>query len=161
MPEECKAITDAGFLLQIDDPDLADAWQIQGDMSVPEYRKFAELRIEALNYALRGIPEESVRFHMCWGSYHGPHKYDIPLRDIVDLVLKVKAVGYSIEASNPRHEHEWRGLEEGLPPGGEGVFSPGGGGGPGFLPTPPPGVEALLKQSYIVGPAGGFPLAGP
>ena len=101
MHEEYKAITDAGFLLQIDDPDLADAWQIQGDMSVPEYRKFAELRIEALNYALRDIPEESVRFHMCWGSYHGPHKYDIPLKDIVDLVLKVKAVGYSIEASNP------------------------------------------------------------
>ena len=112
MHEEYKAITDAGFLLQIDDPDLADAWQIHPEMSVPEYRKFAELRIEALNYALRDIPEESVRFHMCWGSYHGPHIYDIPLKDIVDLILKVKAQAYSIEASNPRHDHEWGVFED-------------------------------------------------
>lgn len=93
MHEEYKAITEAGFLLQIDDPDLADAWQIHPEMSVPEYRQFAALRIEALNYGLRDIPEESVRFHMCWGSYHGPHLYDIALKDIVDLILKVKAAG--------------------------------------------------------------------
>src|SRR5262245_49619150 len=83
MHEEYKAITDAEFLLQIDDPDLADAWQIQGDMSVPEYRKFAELRIEALNYALRDIPEESVRFHMCWGMSACPRKSDLPPGAIV------------------------------------------------------------------------------
>ncbi len=108
MHEEYKAIVDAGFILQIDDPDLADAWQINSHMNVAEYRKFAELRIDALNHALRNLPSERVRFHMCWGSYHGPHKYDIPLRDIVDLILKVPAEVYSIEASNPRHEHEWR-----------------------------------------------------
>jgi 5-methyltetrahydropteroyltriglutamate--homocysteine methyltransferase len=112
MREEYDAIVKAGFLLQIDNPDLPDAWQIYPDMSVGEYRKYAELRVDALNHALRDIPPERVRFHTCWGSYHGPHKYDIPLRDIVDLILKVRANTYSIEASNPRHEHEWRVWEE-------------------------------------------------
>ena len=105
--EEYKAIVDAGFLLQIDDPDLPDGYGMFPDMSVAEYRKFAELRIDALNHAIGDIPEEKVRFHMCWGSYKGPHKYDIPLKDVADLVLKVKAAAYSIEASNPAHEHEW------------------------------------------------------
>jgi 5-methyltetrahydropteroyltriglutamate--homocysteine methyltransferase len=151
MHEEYKAITDAGFLLQIDDPDLADAWQIHGEMSVPEYRKFAELRIEALNYALRDIPEESVRFHMCWGSYHGPHKYDIPLRDIVDLVLKVKAVGYSIEASNPRHEHEWRVWEDVKLPEGK-VLIPGVvGHATDFIEHPELVAERLIKYAHLVG----------
>jgi 5-methyltetrahydropteroyltriglutamate--homocysteine methyltransferase len=151
MHEEYKAITDAGFLLQIDDPDLADAWQIHGEMSVPEYRKFAELRIEALNYALRDIPEESVRFHMCWGSYHGPHKYDISLRDIVDLVLKVKAVGYSIEASNPRHEHEWRVWEDVKLPEGK-VLIPGVvGHATDFVEHPELVAERLIKYANLVG----------
>ena len=104
---EYKAIVDAGFLLQIDDPDLPDAWQIHPEMDVPQYRKFAQIRVEALNYALRDIPEESIRFHTCWGSYHGPHMFDIDLADIADIILNVKAAGYSIEASNPRHDHEW------------------------------------------------------
>jgi 5-methyltetrahydropteroyltriglutamate--homocysteine methyltransferase len=108
MHEEYKAITDAGFILQIDDPDLPDAWQIYPELTVPQYRAYAQVRIEALNHALRGIPPELIRLHVCWGSYHGPHKFDIPLRDIVDLVLSVPAQAYSIEASNPRHEHEWR-----------------------------------------------------
>ena len=112
MHEEYKAIVDAGFLLQIDDPDLPDGWQFMSQMSVPEYRRYAELRVDALNHGLRDIPPERVRFHTCWGSYHGPHKYDIPLRDIVDIILKVNANTYSIEASNPRHEHEWRVWEE-------------------------------------------------
>jgi 5-methyltetrahydropteroyltriglutamate--homocysteine methyltransferase len=107
MHDEYKAITDAGFLLQIDDPDLADAWQLHTEMDVPAYRRFAEMRLDALNHALRDIPREQSRFHMCWGSYHGPHKFDIPLADIVDLILKVKASSYSIEASNPAHLHEW------------------------------------------------------
>lgn len=124
MREEYKAIVDAGFLLQIDNPDLPDAWQINADMSVAEYRKYAEMRVDALNHALRDIPPESVRFHTCWGSYHGPHKYDIPLRDIVDLVLKVRANTYSIEASNARHEHEWRVWEEVKLPDGK-VLVPG------------------------------------
>ena len=108
MNHEYRAITDAGFLLQIDDPDLADAWQIHREMDVAQYRAFARLRVEAINVALRGVPRESVRLHVCWGSIHGPHKNDIPLRDIADLILKVNAGVYSIEASNPRHEHEWQ-----------------------------------------------------
>jgi 5-methyltetrahydropteroyltriglutamate--homocysteine methyltransferase len=112
MHEEYKAIVDAGFLLQIDDPDLPDGWQFMSHMTVAEYREYAELRVEALNHGLRDIPSEQVRFHTCWGSYHGPHKYDIPLKDIIDLILKVRANTISIEAANPRHEHEWRVWEE-------------------------------------------------
>ncbi|HWO41788.1 MAG TPA: cobalamin-independent methionine synthase II family protein [Candidatus Eisenbacteria bacterium] len=112
MREEYTGIVDAGFVLQIDDPDLPDGWQFNAHMTVPEYRKYAELRVDVLNYGLRDIPPERIRFHTCWGSYHGPHKYDIPLRDIVDLILKVRAGAYSIEASNPRHEHEWRVWQE-------------------------------------------------
>jgi 5-methyltetrahydropteroyltriglutamate--homocysteine methyltransferase len=106
--EEYKAITDAGFLLQIDDPDLPDGWQMFPDMTVAQYRKYASLRVEALNHALRGIPQEKVRLHICWGSNHGPHKNDIAFEHIVDLMMKVKASCYSFEFSNPRHEHEWR-----------------------------------------------------
>jgi 5-methyltetrahydropteroyltriglutamate--homocysteine methyltransferase len=108
MHEEYQAIVDGGFILQIDDPDLPDAWQMFPQMSVDDYRRYAEVRIDALNHALRDLPLDRVRLHVCWGSYHGPHKYDIPLRDIVDLVFKVRASAYSIEASNPRHEHEWQ-----------------------------------------------------
>ena len=108
MREEYQAIIDAGFVLQIDDPDLADAWQMHPEMSVADYRKYQEMRIDALNHGLKDLPVDRIRFHMCWGSYHGPHKYDIPLKDIADLILKVRAGAYSIEASNPRHDHEWR-----------------------------------------------------
>jgi 5-methyltetrahydropteroyltriglutamate--homocysteine methyltransferase len=110
--EEYEAIVGAGFLLQIDDPGLADGWQMRPDLGVAEYRKLAGLQVEALNHALRGIPPERVRYHMCWGSYHGPHKHDLPLRDIVDLILAVRAGAYSLEAANPRHEHEWQVWED-------------------------------------------------
>jgi 5-methyltetrahydropteroyltriglutamate--homocysteine methyltransferase len=108
MHEEYALITGAGLNLQIDDPDLPDGWQMFPEMSVADYRKYAEVRVEALNHALRGIPEEQIRLHVCWGSGHGPHKNDIPLADIVDIILKVNAQVYSIEAANPRHDHEWR-----------------------------------------------------
>jgi len=107
MHEEYKMITDAGILLQIDDPDLPDGWQMYPDMTVEGYRAYAELRVEALNHALGDVPPDMVRLHVCWGSGHGPHKNDIPLRHIVDLVLKVHAGCYSVEAANARHEHEW------------------------------------------------------
>jgi 5-methyltetrahydropteroyltriglutamate--homocysteine methyltransferase len=107
MHEEYKAIADAGVIVQIDDPDLPDAWQIHTEMDLDAYRRFAKVRIDALNHALDGIPEELVRFHCCWGSYHGPHKNDIPLEAIVDLMLEVNAGCYSVEAGNPVHEHEW------------------------------------------------------
>ncbi len=151
MREEYKAIVDAGFILQIDDPDLADGWQINSHMSVPDYRKFAELRIDALNHALRDIPEKRVRFHMCWGSYHGPHKYDIPLRDIVDIILKVRAEAYSIEASNPCHEHEWRVWEEVKLPAGK-VLVPGVAGHfSDFIEHPELIAERLVKYAKLVG----------
>lgn len=108
MHEEYRAITDAGIIVQIDDPDLPDGWQVHPEMDVPTYRAYAALRVEALNHALRDLPVELVRFHICWGSQHGPHKDDIALRDLIDLVLSVKAQCYSIEGANPTHEHEWR-----------------------------------------------------
>ncbi len=89
MREEYRAITEAGLLLQLDDPDLPDGWQMFPEMSITEYRAYAERRVEALNQALRGIPRDRVRLHVCWGSGHGPHAADIELEHIVDLVLKV------------------------------------------------------------------------
>jgi len=109
MHEEYKAVIDAGFVLQLDDPGLPDTWDaIIPEPSIAEYRKFAQMRIEALNHGLRGLPEDRIRYHICWGSWHGPHTNDIPLEDIVDLMLMVNAGCYSLEAANARHEHEWR-----------------------------------------------------
>lgn len=106
---EYRGVVDAGFILQVDDPGLPDAWPtFIPEPSIEEYRRYAQIRIEALNYALEGIPEEKVRYHICWGSQHGPHVNDIPLKHIVDLMLKVRAQAYSIEAANARHEHEWK-----------------------------------------------------
>jgi 5-methyltetrahydropteroyltriglutamate--homocysteine methyltransferase len=151
MHDEYKAIVDAGFILQIDDPDLADAWQINASMSVAEYRKYAEMRIDALNHGLRDLPLDRVRFHMCWGSYHGPHKYDIPLRDIVDLILKVRAGAYSIEASNPCHEHEWRVWEEVKFPDGK-IFIPGVVGHySDFIEHPQAIADRLVRFANILG----------
>jgi 5-methyltetrahydropteroyltriglutamate--homocysteine methyltransferase len=108
--EEYKAIVDAGFILQIDDPALVDIydWWFSLNDDLAGYRKWAEFQVEAVNHALQGIPEDRVRFHICWGSWHGPHNGDVPLKDVVDLLLKVKAQGYSVEAGNVRHEHEWK-----------------------------------------------------
>jgi len=109
MREEYKAIVDAGIILQIDDPSLPDNWDmINPEPPLAEFKKFEAVRIEALNHALRGLPADRIRFHICWGSWHGPHTTDVPLQDIVDLVLKVNAGAYSVEAGNVRHEHEWR-----------------------------------------------------
>jgi 5-methyltetrahydropteroyltriglutamate--homocysteine methyltransferase len=107
---EYAAIVDAGFLLQVDDAVLLheyDSILSQGG-SVEDYRRWAGLRVDALNHALAGIPEERVRYHVCFGSWHGPHAFDPPLADVIDLVLAVKARYYLIEQANPRHEHEWR-----------------------------------------------------
>jgi 5-methyltetrahydropteroyltriglutamate--homocysteine methyltransferase len=117
MNEEYRAIVDAGFLLQIDDPDLPDGWNCLPDITLPDYLNYAALRVDALNHALRGIPREKVRLHVCWGSFHGPHHDDIPLKEIIGLIFRVNAGSYSIEASNPCHEHEWHVFEEvKLPP---------------------------------------------
>jgi len=151
MAEEYRAITDAGFVLQIDDPDLADAWQMYPQMSTTEYRKYQELRIEALNHGLKGLPEDRIRFHMCWGSYHGPHKYDISLKDIVDLILKVRAGCYSIEASNPCHEHEWRVWEDVKLPDGKSLMPGVIGHYSDFIEHPRAIADRLIRYAKIVG----------
>ena len=151
MHQEYKTIVDAGFLLQIDDPDLPDGWQFMSNMTVPEYRQYAELRIDALNHGLHDIPPDRVRFHTCWGSYHGPHKYDIPLHDIIDLILKVKANTVSIEAANPRHEHEWREWEEVKLPSGK-VLVPGVVGHATDIVEHPQAIaDRLVRYAKIIG----------
>ena len=107
--EEYKAIVDAGLYVQVDDAFLPYMYDVAfGGQDLAKFREWAALRIEALNHALRGLPEEKIRYHICWGSFNTPHVSDVPLKDIVDLVLKVKAGAYCIEMGNPRHEHEWR-----------------------------------------------------
>jgi 5-methyltetrahydropteroyltriglutamate--homocysteine methyltransferase len=109
MAVEYRAIVDAGFVLQLDDPGLPDTWDmLDPHPTLAEYKRYAMLRVEALNQALDGIPEDRVRYHICWGSWHGPHTTDLPLRDIVDVMLKVKAQAFSVEAGNVRHEHEYK-----------------------------------------------------
>ena len=105
---EYQAIHAAGFLVQVDDAVLANMYDHLVRQSPARYREWAQLRVDALNHALRDIPEDRVRYHVCFGSWHLPHISDAPLEDIVDLILQVKAGAYSIEAANPRHEHEWR-----------------------------------------------------
>jgi 5-methyltetrahydropteroyltriglutamate--homocysteine methyltransferase len=108
MSTEYHLIADAGFLVQVDDAWLAALWDRIGiGMGLDAFRRYCELRVEVLNHALQGIPQERVRYHLCWGSWHGPHKYDLPLKDIVDVLLKINAGAYLIEAANPRHEHEY------------------------------------------------------
>jgi 5-methyltetrahydropteroyltriglutamate--homocysteine methyltransferase len=107
--EEYRAIVDGGLVLQIDDPSIAENYdQITPEPSVEDYQRFTRIRVDALNHALEGIPPERVRFHVCWGSWHGPHTTDIEFEHIVDLVLSINAGAYTFEAANARHEHEWR-----------------------------------------------------
>jgi 5-methyltetrahydropteroyltriglutamate--homocysteine methyltransferase len=108
--EEYLQVVDAGFILQVDDafiPYNYDRMMLQG-VSMEDYRRHCEMRIDAANHALRGIPEDRIRYHICWGSWAGPHTSDVPLAQIVDLVLRVRAQAYSVEAANPRHEYEWK-----------------------------------------------------
>ena len=105
---EYQAIHAAGFLVQVDDAMLANMYDHLVRQGPARYRDWAQLRVDALNHALRGIPEDRVRYHVCFGSWHLPHISDAPLEDIVGLILQVNAGAYSIEAANPRHEHEWR-----------------------------------------------------
>lgn len=119
MKVEYDAIHRAGFLLQVDCPDLAMGRHIQfTDASLADFRKNAELHVEALNLALADIPPERIRLHLCWGNYEGPHHLDVPLHDIIDIVLRARPAALSFEAANPRHAHEWKVFREvALPPG--------------------------------------------
>jgi 5-methyltetrahydropteroyltriglutamate--homocysteine methyltransferase len=119
MRHEYETVVKAGFVLQIDCPDLAMGRHIQfAGLSLAEFRKQAALNIEALNHALANVPSDRVRLHVCWGNYEGPHHCDVPLADIIDIVFRAKADGISFEAANPRHAHEWAIFETvKLPPG--------------------------------------------
>lgn len=123
MREEYKAIIDAGLTVQLDDPSLAESWdQINPEPSLEDYLKFIQLRVEATNWALRDLPQEQIRLHVCWGSWHGPHTTDIPFADIIDSVLQIDAGAYSFEAANVRHEHEWRIWEDTKLPAGKSII---------------------------------------
>lgn len=124
MREEYRAIIDAGFMLQVDDPIIVNVYEwrysMNGDTAL--FRKWAGSHIELVNHALAGLPEEKIRYHMCWGSWKGPHSTDLPLRNVIDLILKVKASQYSVEAANPQHEHEWKVWKEAKLPRGKAVI---------------------------------------
>ena len=110
MREEYRAITDAGLNVQIDDPILVNVYEMKYSMSrdMSGFRKWAEGHIDLVNHTLEGIPKEQVRYHLCWGSWLGPHSTDLPLCEVIDLVLRVNASQFSVEAANPQHEHEWK-----------------------------------------------------
>lgn len=122
--QEYLEIYNAGFLLQVDDAVLANMFDHFVQQSPARYREWAQLRVDALNHALRGIPEDRIRYHICFGSWHVPHLADAELSDIVDLIVQVPAGAYSIEAANPRHEHEWRVWQGGRLPKGR-ILIPG------------------------------------
>jgi 5-methyltetrahydropteroyltriglutamate--homocysteine methyltransferase len=109
MRHEYRTIADAGITLQVDCPDLGMGRHIQhADLSLAEWRKKAELHVEALNHALSDIPPDRLRMHLCWGNYEGPHHCDVPLADVIDIVFKARPAAIALEAANPRHAHEWQ-----------------------------------------------------
>ncbi|MGA2815038.1 MAG: cobalamin-independent methionine synthase II family protein [Xanthobacteraceae bacterium] len=109
MHEEYKAIIDAGLTVQLDDPAIGENWDQQKiEPSVEGYRRYTKMCIDALNHSIKGLPANKIRFHLCWGSWHGPHSTDIPMKHLVDLMLAVNCDYYSFEAANARHEHEWK-----------------------------------------------------
>ena len=125
MKHEYETVAAAGLVLQVDCPDLAMGRHIQfADLSVEEFRKMARLHLEALDYALARVPPEQARIHLCWGNYEGPHHYDVPLADIIDLVFAARPAAVSFEAANPRHAHEWRVFESVKVPDGK-IIVPG------------------------------------
>jgi 5-methyltetrahydropteroyltriglutamate--homocysteine methyltransferase len=125
MRHEYEAVARAGFVLQVDCPDLAMGRHIQyAGLGLDDFRRAARLHVEALNHALANVPADQARVHLCWGNYEGPHHYDVPLADILDVVFVAKPDGISFEAANPRHAHEWRVFERITPPAGK-VLIPG------------------------------------
>jgi len=125
MRVEYEAIAEAGFMVQVDDAWLAALWDRIGiPMGIEAYRTYCTMRMEALNHGLRNIPEDRIRYHLCWGSWHGPHAHDLPLKDIIDLLLTVKAQTYLIEGANARHEHEFTVWDEVKLPDGK-ILAPG------------------------------------
>ena len=152
MKDEYKAIVSAGLLLQIDCPDLAMTRVSQfSHLSVEEFKKIVELHVAVVNYAVNGIPPEQMRLHLCWGNTEGPHHHDIPLKEIIELVLKARPMGLSIEGANPRHAHEWKLWRDVKLPEGKVII-------PGVLDTttnfiehPELVAERLIRYAQLVG----------
>jgi len=153
MKEEYAAVAKAGFIVQVDDPGTWVLWDFwfAGAKTFAEFRKFADARVEMLNFALSGIPSEQVRYHLCWGSWHGPHSTDAPLHDIVDLVMRVNAGAYCVEAANVRHETDWKVWREKKLPDGKilipGVVSHS----TNLLETPDLVADRLVQYANVVG----------
>ena len=152
MRHEYEAVAKAGFVLQIDCPDLAMGRHIQyAALDIDAFKKAARLHIDALNHALANVPPEQARVHLCWGNYEGPHHYDVPLADIIDLVFTAKPAGISFEAANPRHAHEWKLFERVKLPAGK-VIIPGViDSTTNFIEHPELVAERIVKYARLVG----------
>jgi 5-methyltetrahydropteroyltriglutamate--homocysteine methyltransferase len=152
MRPEYEAVATAGFVLQIDCPDLAMGRHIQyAARSVEEFRTAARLHIDALNHALANVPPEQARVHLCWGNYEGPHHYDVPIADILDVVFTARPAGISFEAANPRHGHEWRVFERIRLPEGK-VIIPGViDSTTNFIEHPELVAERIIRYATLVG----------
>ena len=149
---EYRAVIDAGLLLQVDDAFLPYMYDFRfADEPLEVYREWAEVRIDALNHALEGLPEDRVRYHICWGSFNVPHTADIPLSDIVDLVFRVKAGAYLLEMANPRHQHEWRVFEEVALPAGKTLVPGAVGHATNVVEHPELVAERLLRLAELTG----------
>jgi 5-methyltetrahydropteroyltriglutamate--homocysteine methyltransferase len=145
LKREYAAIVGAGFVLQVDCPDLASGRNNQFQhLTLREFQKVAAMHVEALNHALAGLPPERMRLHICWGNYEGPHHRDVPLRDIIEILLAARPAGLSVEAANPRHAHEWSVFEEVKLPDGKVII-------PGVLDTTTNFIEhpALVAQRLV------------
>jgi 5-methyltetrahydropteroyltriglutamate--homocysteine methyltransferase len=152
MKVEYRAIIDAGFLLQIDCPDLAmTRVSLFANLTTDEFKKIVEMHVEVLNHALADLPPDQMRLHLCWGNYEGPHHHDVPLRDIVDLVLKARPAGLSFEGANPRHAHEWKVWREVKLPDGK-VIIPGVlDSTTNFIEHPELVAERIVRYAEVVG----------
>lgn len=153
MAQEYKAITDAGFTVQLDAPDLAESWdQINPEPTLADYRDWLRTRVDAVNHSVRGLPREQTRLHICWGSWHGPHVTDVPFGDIIEEILRAEVGGFSFEGASPRHAHEWRIWQEHKLPEGSLIY-------PGVISHSTNAVEhprlvadRIIQFAEVVGP---------
>ncbi|MDO5513413.1 cobalamin-independent methionine synthase II family protein [Corynebacterium sp.] len=153
MAQEYKAITDAGFTVQLDAPDLAESWdQINPEPSLADYRDWLRTRVDAINHSVRDIPKEQTRLHICWGSWHGPHVTDVEFGDIIEEILRAEVGGFSFEGASPRHAHEWRVWQEHQLPEGSLIY-------PGVISHSTNAVEhprlvadRIIRFAEVVGP---------
>jgi 5-methyltetrahydropteroyltriglutamate--homocysteine methyltransferase len=153
MRHEYRAIVEAGFVLQLDCPDLAMGWNHAAfaDKTIDDFRKFAAMHVAAINHALGDLPADRVRLHLCWGNYEGPHTRDIPLEQIFDIVLQAQADAFSFEGANPRHEHEWKVFERIKLPAGK-ILIPGVlDSTTNFVEHPELVAERIIRYARLVG----------